>query len=114
MANEILVLEGDGDKSYSLLFLFPISVPIQVNGTNVGPSPSSRLPERAGSILTTQQKAALDNGTSMFVLANFNPATGLSNTQLSNRIRAIYVEQLIEWTRWYQQTYKYVGTWISV
>jgi hypothetical protein len=113
MANEITVLEGDGEKSYTLLFLFPVAAPVQVAGANVVPTPSSALPEMAAAILTSGEKAALDAGTSMFSVVPFSPASGLTNPQLQTRVKAIYAEQQTEKNRWYQQAYKYAGTRIT-
>lgn len=113
MAQEICVLSSDGSSEYTLLFLFPIAAPKTAGGSNVVPTPSTTLPDIAAACLTSQEKTALDAGTSAFRLQTMRKDPAFTTPQLTARIKAIYAAALTEFNRWYADTYAFVGTRID-
>ncbi len=118
MANEILVLEGNGERDYALLFLYPIAAPAQVtppggSATNVVPTPSSLLPSVAVPLLSTPEKAALDAGTAAFEVVNFTAAEGLSGAELIARAQDLYTRRAQAAAARYEARYRYIGTRLS-
>lgn len=114
MANEILALEGDGDRAYTLLFLFPIAAPVQVtppggSAQNVVPTPSATLPPLAALLLSAAEKNALDAGTLAWQLTTFAPEAGLTGGPLVARVRELYAAQRTAYQAAYQARYRYIG-----
>ena len=109
MANEILVLEGDGEINVSLLFLFPILTPIQVNATNVIPTPASGLPALAQSILDAGEKSSLDAGTTVFEVVSMRVTSARTNLELLAQAQALYVDRNANYLSKYALRYKHSG-----
>lgn len=115
MANEIAVLSGDGRTSYDLLFLFPVASPAQV-GTppvNVVRTPSSGLPALAATVLTAAEKAALDLGTSAFLVVRMSKTAGMTNPELVADTQARYAAAKAEFDALYAASYLHVGARIN-
>jgi hypothetical protein len=110
MANEITVLDGDSQREYRLLFLYPIAAPAQVGGSNIVVTPSATLPDYASSILTTQEKADLDGGTKAFEVITFRKDVGLTGPQLAAAARAKYATRRAEYLADYAVWFAHIGT----
>jgi hypothetical protein len=113
MANEITVLDGDANKEYRLLFLFPITSPAQVAGSNVVVTPSAELPPFAGQILTTQEKADLDGGSLAFEVLTFRKSSDLSSPELAAMARAKYATRKSAYLAEYAVRFAHLGVRIS-
>lgn len=107
MANEIVELTRetteDGVVRVRALFLYPLSPPIQIDGTNVVLTHSDQLPPLVlgYNLVTQQEKAALDAGAGFFLLEWFEQSPGETLIQLLNRVRAHYTMRGEEFeTRW--------------
>lgn len=113
MANEIRILDGDGNLEYRVLFLFPIATPILVGGSNVVPTPTSGLDPLALAILTTNEENALNAGTSAYQTVTFRKDPALTNPQLATRMKEIYAAQKAVFDAAYTARYQHVGTAIN-
>jgi hypothetical protein len=94
MANELLGIESregstTGALVHTIMFLYTISSPITVNGTNVIPTPttldgSSTLPRIVNdhNLLTAGEVTALDSGTMAYELTVITQNPGTSNAEL--------------------------------
>ena len=116
MADEILILEGDGGFHYDLLLIFPIASPAQIGipPANVVPTPTSVdgvsvLSATAAASLSQAERDAFDAGTSAFRVVSFPKNPNFNNPQLLVAVRAEYAAQLARFTRWYDQTYLHSG-----
>lgn len=113
MANEIRILEGDGDNNYQVLFLFPIGTPRQVNGVNVVPTPATTLSGMAATVAalpTMDVTAALNAGTMAYEIVSFRKDSAATNAQLIARLQAIYASKVVEAGRVYTLRYQHAGT----
>jgi hypothetical protein len=118
MADEILVLEGDGNGTrYELLMLFPISTPKQVGGQNVIPTPVERDDANVAlypfTLLTQAERDALDAGTSYYVRRQFGKIPGLTNPQLVALAQAMYASIADEIETAYVNRYAHIGVRID-
>lgn len=93
MANELLGIESRsgaaGSLIHTIMFLYTISSPITVNGTNVVPTPTtidgaSVLPDIVSdhNLLTAGEITALDSGTMAYELTNITQNEGTTNAEL--------------------------------
>lgn len=110
MANEITVLEGRFDRTYKLVFLYPITTPVQLSGQNVVPTPSADLPETAKVILSQAEMDNLDNGLLAFEVTTFRAQPGLAGAALLARVREIYSSRKSLFDIFYDRKYAYIGT----
>ena len=110
MANEIVVLEGNGQGDYQLALLFPIAVPKQIGGTNVVPTPAPEAGTVLDLCLTTPEKAALNAGTLAVGFISIHKDPALSGAALTARLQEVYVAALAEFQAAYTARYQFVGT----
>lgn len=125
MANEIVVLEGDGADNFQVLFLYPIAVPATNGATQVAPAnssflrPSSALPLSALERLSAGQITAIDAGNGGFELFTFRKQTGLTDPQQSAMLRELYngsaegPGKAARYATKYSEVYKHIGTRID-
>lgn len=113
MAREILILDFEEGKQKAL-FLFPIPTPrivTQGDGRDepVIPTPISTLPEYVQALLTSKERAGINQGTlgaKLFAL----PLRGrVSEEERDERVRVVYEEQRGDFGRWYEKTYRWMG-----
>jgi hypothetical protein len=109
MANEIKVLERNGDN-IRLLFLYPISQPATIAGSNIVETPSAGLDSLALQTLDATEITSLDDGTALYRLVDFRVSEGMTTQQMADRARQIYnVQQSVEQAA-YLNRYEFVGT----
>ena len=108
--NEITIIQRDERRSMSALFLYPISAPKAVGGSNVVVSPSADLPELVAGVLTAAEKAALDSGDMAFEVVSFQVEAGMTNAQRIARLRAIYASRKADFDTDYTRRYQFAGT----
>ena len=120
MADEIVVLEGGRDDVYEILLLYPVVTPSTINGVDdANPSncdflkPSSDLPLAAQAILSTAEKAAIDDGTSTWQTFPFHKHLGLTNGQLAAQLQSVYTRALALYTEKYIAAFQHVGAKIN-
>ena len=111
MADEIIALEGKPkSNSYSLLMLFPIATPKQVNGANVVPTPQSELTTLEASLLTAGQKSALDAGTGVFQRTTIQVLENDTGPTLITKAQSKYTALAIQVSDEYDRRYKFTGS----
>jgi hypothetical protein len=108
MANEILVLEGRGNRAYEVCFLYPIGAPVQVNGANVVPTPAP-TEGLIAQALAPAEVSALAAGTLAYEVIEFRKDEGLTNQQLLARVREMYGIGLTRFTAAYAERYAHAG-----
>lgn len=125
MANEIVVLEGDGADNWQVLFLYPIPTPASNGGTQVAPAnssflqPSSALPASALELLSAGEITTIDAGDGAFEIFTFSKQAGLTDPQQSAQLRELYngsVEgpgMAARYATKYAEVYKHIGTRIN-
>ena len=125
MANEIVVLEGDGADNFQVLFLYPIAVPATNNGTQVAPAnssflqPSSALPLSALERLSAGEITAIDAGDGAFEIFAFTKQAGLTDPQQSAMLKELYngsaegPGKAARYATRYDEVYKHIGTRIN-
>jgi hypothetical protein len=93
MAGEIAVASVNGNK-FDLIFLFPITTPIQdKDSNNVVSTPASGLPATVSAGLTTEI-ADLDAGTMMFERSRFTAPDGWTQQQILTKVQQMYAARL--------------------
>jgi hypothetical protein len=111
MANEIAILDRDkASGTIRALFLYPVTTPVQVGGANVVPTPSAGLPALGSLVLTTQERAALDNGTLVFELVSFAFNPDITPAQAATALKARWVTAQAAAAANYGVTYQFIGT----
>ena len=114
MADEILALERNGSRQ-TVLFLYPIAVPVVIGGSNVVPTPAtnadatSALPAVAEAILTAQEKIDLDAGTLAYEVTSFSPQPGITGPQILAKVQAQYALLLAEFNTQYAARWEFSG-----
>lgn len=120
MANEIRVIEGDGQPDtaspprYDLLFLYTITGVKQAgppggSNVNVVPTPSAGVPAAAKALLTAGEITALDGGTLAWERVTFTRDTALSNPQLIAAVQTMYTSRKTDFQRRYDSRYFYAN-----
>ncbi len=119
MANEITALEQQsqpgGAVRIGLFFIYPISAPAQVGGSNVVPTPYTvgglpAVPPIADAVITQPEKDSLDAGTSAFEGASFTDQTGLlTGAQMLARAQEVYTARKTAFDTEYVARYKFAG-----
>lgn len=108
MAGEIIVSKVDG-LHFELVFLFPITTPIEdKDSNNVVPTPSSGLPATVSAVLTTEI-AALDAGTMMFERSKFDADVGATQAQILAKVQEMYTGRLPDALLKYAVKYEYAA-----
>ena len=110
MANEICVVRATTRGTLTLAFLYPITVPVQINGANVVPTPATNggvsvLDPILESMLTAQEKTDLDAGTLAYEMVTYRYDPGASNAQALAKAQALYANRLSQFQTWYTTTY---------
>lgn len=125
MANEIVVLEGDGADNFQVLFLYPIAVPATNGATQVAPSnssflqPSSALPLSALERLSVGEITAIDTGDGAFEVFTFSKQPGLDDEQQSAMLTELYngsaegPGKAARYAAKYGEVYKHIGARIT-
>lgn len=113
MANEITKLDGDGGLKATLLFLYQITAPVYVidGGGNqtVIATPSTDLPEMAGLILTSAEKAELDAGTLAFEVVSLSVTDAKTGPELLVDARALYAKRKTRFVELLARKYNRAG-----
>lgn len=109
MANEICVLESPEPNRYTVVYLFPITTPVQVGGTNIIPTPTSGLPPLGVQALTTIEKAGLDAGTLAFEIDTVTREAGQTPAQLQLEVQTRYAVALARFNGDYARQYQRSG-----
>lgn len=109
MANEIIVMEQDGQGTFLLCFLYTITTPKQIAGTNIVVTPSSQLPAIAAAVTSAGEKTALDNGTGAFEITSFRRDPALSGAELLAKVQAVYALRKAEFDARYSAQYEFAG-----
>lgn len=125
MANEIVVLEGDGADNFQVLFLYQIAAPATNGATQVAPAnssflqPSSALPLSALERLTAGEITAIDAGDGAFEILTFSKQSGLTGPQQSAILKELYngsaegPGMAARYATKYGEVYKHIGTRIN-
>ena len=112
MAAEIKALEGSADGLYNVAFLYPIAAPVQVDGSNVVPTPAPTEGPLAA-ILSVGEAGALNGGTAAYEVVQYGPAPEKTGAQMAAELRALYAERKAAFDAGYARRYKYIGTEID-
>lgn len=118
MADEIVILERrKGSPGYrdtvSFLFLFPITTPIQVNGSNIVTTPAPDITSLEGMVLTAGERTALNNGTMAYETSDFVRDAGMSAVEAANALKSIYASRYATFLNDYAARYQFTGTRVT-
>ncbi len=129
MAQEMLVLNGVKDGTaevFSVMFRYIIATPIQVNGTNVIPTPTTQLGEDQVTLIPTLPKEALDHnlipqatkdafdaGTQAWEVVSINRNAGDTVQNVLDRLQATYASRKTDFEAEYQLRWNRTGTTID-
>jgi len=134
MANEITAVTGhrdpdSGNVKWSLFLLFPVDTgvggwrtPAQVGGANVVPTPAnegadpanpSLLPDIVDAVITAGERSALNDGTAVYRLVQFQRPDGMTGAELATRAQAMYAAMQTTVQAEYDTRYEFSGSRID-
>lgn len=109
MANEIIVLDGDGGLNVAVLFLYPIEIAPKRGEALVAPTPSTTLPANAAGLLTSQELNHLDGGALAFEVTSVEVTESKTQAELATAARELYARKLKDFTDRLTRRFKYAG-----
>lgn len=111
MAKEIRLLSGHGGK-YSVLFLFPIGTPktYEDGDGNTKTVVATPAPEgEIGTLLSTAEKSACDDGTLAWTTVVYGPSDSQTNANHKDALRAKYAREKTKLAADYEAQYRHIG-----
>jgi len=118
MANEIIVTSIEAQRGSSaevvhLLYLYPISPVVAVNGTPVVHTPSLRINQEilALNLLSTAQLTALDEGTLAYEFRRLHRPKSMTNAQILAKAREEYAVLSVQFLTRLRRRYELAGSY---
>lgn len=110
MAGEpINILQSDARGTYDVVFVYTITTPKQLKGTNIIVTPSSTLPPFASDVLDTTLIQGLDAGTHAFEIFRYEKASDVNNQQQIDQLKQQFASRETLYNQKYNAEYQYLG-----